>query len=243
VVLAVLAAIVAGCATPASSEAPGGEATSSVEPTASSAGQGATPEDLTAEELLAYLEAEHADEEWFAALDRLEQHTKLGSTVYELHFEGTVLEAQPLADAAFAVLLSRNLHLHGWIEAWAEGRQFAGVGAGAPVERELPAPPADIAGLRSWLALVYGPSSGREPERWYESIESIELAESAARMPLIRVDTSLPADGVRSHDDATLVVMAIAQAAPTFASDVEVWYAGGSGLLSGTTGMYVPYVY
>jgi hypothetical protein len=227
------AALLAGCGQ-------GDDAPQAAPETTPTAG---APDVSTPDALAEWMRQEHGDEEWPSHIEDIVYTTKLRSFVIELRFRGAAEEADAHADAAFAALHAGDLGLDAWVEAWAEGAQFAGTGLGSPVERDLPEPSDSVEALREWLAQVYGDTGGEAAEPWFEAIEQIELGESAARRPVIRVETSLPLDGERSADRANLIVTAIAQAQPTFADEIEVWYAEEQGLLTGSTAQYNPYVY
>ena len=193
----------------------------------------------TGEELMAYFEAEHGDEAWVQALEDVVIAKKLGSTVVELHFGGARDDAARLADAAFGVVAGGHLNLDAWIEAWVEGAQFAGTGSGTPRERAVPPQPTTAEELSAWLDTVYG----GEPERWHQAIETIELGSTAGGAPAIVVQTSLVSGDAGDREQAGLLLIAIADAGPTFAREVEVWYAERMGMLSGSTASFNPYVY
>lgn len=210
----------------------------SAEPTATLATAPANPEALAA-----WIAEHHGEEAWPAAIERIVYATKLGSPVIELHLAGSIAEARPHAQAALLALREGELGLDTWVEVWASGRQFAGAGLGTPRAREYPPSPRDVTELHAWLLDAFGPSEGRPSEPWLDAIEQVELGESAAKRPVIRVDTDLPIDEPRSADRAALIIVAIGRARPTFAGEIEVWYADERGLLSGSTDTYDPYVY
>ncbi|GAB4279756.1 MAG: hypothetical protein Kow0056_13350 [Coriobacteriia bacterium] len=234
---AALAVALAGCSHSApAAETDSAETTGAAPPRAEVAVE-------TAEDMQAYLAHASKGATWLAGLVRVEKRKKLGSPVFELHFSGEPETVAPVAREVFRILQSGEATVQAWVEVWADGGVVAGAGVGTPVERDLPPPPEDIEQLREWLARVYGPGGLLGEEWWYGRIESVELGESAAKKPLISVRTSIPADGERAFDDAQLIVLAIASAHPTFANEVEVWFADEKGLVSGSTETYNPYVY
>lgn len=196
----------------------------------------------TAEELAAYLEANYGSESWYSAIAEVRYVTRLGYPVCQVviadggdrsfdaqrQSDFAIIAAIESADITFA----NNYETIGVKGTRASSNEEPWPGLERPKPlADIPAP-ANLDALKSWLEAQYGPQ-GANPvsEGWYEVFKTAQWSVEGDR---IKVRTSLTRDpdGGLAEED---LMYAVAQARPTFATGLEIYYADGQSDVDGTT--------
>lgn len=188
----------------------------------------------SADELADYLKTNHGSEPWYPAIAEVRYATHFGYPVCQVviadggnrgfdpkHEKDTaILNAIDDAEITFA----NNIETIGIKGVRSSMTQEPWKGLERPKPLAALDPPADLAGLKSWIAAQWGPD-GENPvdEAWYEVFETAQWSVSGSQI-VVKTSLQRNPDGGMVEED---LMYAVGQAGLTFADSLAIVYADG----------------
>ncbi len=214
-----------------------------VDKSGGTAAESTTPETITTtEDLQAAIDANFADESWYANITSAAIEQQLLTPVAVITIDLASDASGPAYDIAREIPVALSPLLEDSIPNIAilsgpSGLQMAGSGSGQSLEQTdlgLPSAPTNAEELEAWLDEVFAESG----EAWYAHVTGAEYVERLSGYDVagLIVHTDLTGSGsdAVNQQPTTLIRMAIAMSGQTFVEKVSVVNSSGENLSSGS---------